>query len=82
MGLSGAFLTVDSVLLVLDVLAANEEAGAEVMLLADLAQLVKDLHGQLAGGRYHQRAQPVWLAPLQPVQLLHQLSAVLQYIDK
>lgn len=51
MGLGDDVLTMYPCLFFFDFLAANEQASAELMLFAHLAQLVKDLHGQLPGGR-------------------------------
>ena len=41
----------DPFLLLLDFLAANEEASTQFMLLPHFAQLIKDLQCQLPGGR-------------------------------
>ena len=62
--------TSNATLLLLHVLAANEQAGAHVVVTPHLAQLVEDLDGQLAGGRQDERSQAVVLAPLGAVQLL------------
>lgn len=43
--------TMDPFLLLLDFLAANEEASTQLMLLPHFAQLIKDLQCQLPGGR-------------------------------
>lgn len=44
-------LTMYPFLFFFNFLAANEEASTEFMLFAHLAQLIKDLQGQLPGGR-------------------------------
>lgn len=40
-------------------LATNEQAGTELMLLAHLAQLIKDLQGQLPGRGDDKGPKPV-----------------------
>jgi len=67
--------TVDALLLLVHALAADEQPGGQVVPGAHAAQLVKDLHRELARRRDDQAAQPVVAAPAQPVQLLQQLRA-------
>ncbi len=43
-------LTMHSLLLLLDLLATNEQSSTEFMLFAYLTQLIKDLQRQLSGG--------------------------------
>ena len=45
------------------VFAADDQAGREVMVLAHLLQLLKDLVGQLSGGRDDQGAETVRTRP-------------------
>ena len=54
----------------LEVLAADDEAGAEVVLLAHQPQRLEDLVGELPRGRDHQRPRPVISAPPRAVELL------------
>ena len=66
-------LTVDVLLLMLDVLAADQQASTEVMVLPDLAQFIEDLQGQLARGRDDQRPQTVKRSPPEAKESLQDL---------
>lgn len=61
-------------LLLLDIFSSNHEPRGELVLLANLSQLVEDLQGQLSGGGYDKCSQTIVLAPLQAVQLFHNLQ--------
>lgn len=61
--IASAALTIEVQFFLRDVLPANEKASAEVMVLADFAQLIEDLDGQLACGSDDQGAQSVQLSP-------------------
>ena len=54
----------------LEILAADDEAGAEVVLLAHQPQRLEDLIGELPGGCDDQRPRPVISAPPRAVELL------------
>ncbi|CCF42315.1 hypothetical protein CH063_12353 [Colletotrichum higginsianum] len=56
--------------LLLEALAADDEAGREVVVAADLAQDLEDLGGQLAGRGDDEGAKAVVLGPSRAVQLL------------
>ena len=60
----------DSRPLELQILAADDEAGAEVVLLAHQPQRLEDLIGELPGGCDDQRPRPVISAPPRAVELL------------
>lgn len=60
-------LTMHSLLLLLDLLATNEQSSAEVMLFAYLTQLIKDLQCQLSGGGNDEASQTIQGSPLEPV---------------
>ena len=64
---SGKMLTMHPLLLFLDFLASNQQASTELMLFANLAQLVKDLQSQLPGGGDDQSTQAIQRTPFQPV---------------
>ena len=66
-------LTLHPFLFFFDLLAADEQASAELMLFAHLAQLVEDLQGQFPRGRDDKGTQAIQRAPLQSVQLLQHL---------
>ncbi|KAJ0161195.1 hypothetical protein CTA2_6617, partial [Colletotrichum tanaceti] len=56
--------------LLLEALAADDEAGREVVVAADLAQDLEDLGGQLAGRGDDEGAEAVVLGPSRAVELL------------
>ena len=63
-------LALHSLLLFLDFLAANEQTSAEIMLFANLAQLVKYLQSQFSGWGDDKGTKTIHWTPLEPVQLL------------
>ncbi len=73
----GTLLTMHPFLLLLDFLATNQQASTELVLFANLAQLIKDLQSQLPCGRDDQSTKTVQWTPLEPVQLLQDLNRYL-----
>lgn len=65
--------TVDTLHLLLDVLAADQQASGKLVTRPHAAQLLEDLQGELASGGDDEGAEAVKLVPALAVELLQQL---------